>query len=97
MSDLLTVVAWIRANPEAVDAVREALTAVVPPTLQEEGCIEYKLHAVDDDPSLFYFVEQWRSGEDLDIHLASDHVREAIASVEDGIEGIDIQRMTRIA
>ena len=97
MSDLLTVVAWIRANPEAVDAVREALTAVVPPTLQEEGCIEYKLHAVNDDPCLFYFVEQWRSGEDLDIHLASDHVREAIASVEDGIEGIDIQRMTRIA
>lgn len=97
MSDLLTVVAWIRASPGAEDAVREALVAVVPPTLDEEGCIEYKLHAVNDDPGLFYFVEQWRSGEDLDVHLASDHVREAIASVEDRIEGIDIQRMTRIA
>ena len=71
--------------------------AIVPATLQEEGCIEYKLHAVNDDPGLFYFVEQWRSEDDLDIHLASDHVREAIASVEDGIEGIDIRRMTRIA
>ena len=97
MSDLLTVVAWIRATPGAEDTVREALAAIVPPTLQEEGCIEYKLHAVNDDPCLFYFVELWRSEEDLDIHLASDHVREAIAGVEDSIEGIDIQRMTRIS
>ena len=71
--------------------------AIVPPTLEEEGCVEYKLHAVNDDPGLFYFVEQWRSGEDLDVHLASDHVQDAIASVEDRIEEIDIQRMTRIA
>ena len=97
MTDVLTVVAWIRAAPGAEDAVRDALAAIVPPTLEEEGCIEYKLHVVDDDPGLFYFVEQWRSGEDLDIHLESAHVRDAIARVEDRIEGIDIKRMTRIA
>ena len=97
MTDVLTVVAWIRAAPGAEDAVREALLSIVPPTLAEEGCIEYKLHVVDDDPGLLYFVEQWRSGEDLDIHLGSAHVREAIAAVEDKIEGIDIKRMTRIA
>ena len=97
MTDVLTVVAWIRAAPGAEDAVREALLSIVPPTLEEEGCIEYKLHAVNDDPCLFYFVEQWRSGEDLDVHLASPHVRESIDAVESLIEGIDIQRMTRIA
>ena len=97
MTDVLTVVAWIRAAAGAEDAVRDALLSIVPPTLAEEGCIEYKLHMVDDDPGLLYFVEQWRSGEDLDIHLGSAHVREAIAAVEDKIEGIDIKRMTRIA
>ena len=97
MTDVLTVVAWIRAAAGSEDAVREALLSIVPPTLEEEGCIEYKLHAVDDDPGLFYFVEQWRSGEDLDIHLASAHVREAVDAVDDRIEAIDIKRMTRIA
>ena len=97
MTDVLTVVAWIRAAAGSEDAVREALLSIVPPTLEEKGCIEYKLHAVDDDPGLFYFVEQWRSGEDLDIHLAAPHVRDSIAAVEGKIEGIDIKRMTRIA
>ena len=97
MADLLTVVAWIRAAPGKGATVREALAALVPPTLEEDGCLEYKLHQVDDDPDLFYFVELWKSGEDLDMHLASPHVRGSIAAVEDHIEGIDIKRMTRIA
>ena len=97
MTDILTVVAWIRAAPGAEDSVRAALMSIVPPTLEEEGCIDYQLHVVDDDPRLFYFVEHWRSGEDLDIHLSAPHVQEAIASVEAHLEGIDIKRMTRIA
>ena len=97
MTDVLTVVAWIRAAPGAEEAVREALTAIIPPTLEEEGCIDYRLHVVDDDPGLFYFVEHWRSRDDLDLHLSSPHVEEGIAAVEDYIEGIDIKRMTRIA
>lgn len=97
MTDVLTVVAWIRAASGAEDAVRAALLSIVPPTLEEEGCIDYQLHVVDDDPCLFYFVEHWRSGEDLDAHLSTPHVRGAIATVEDQIEGIDIKRMTRIA
>ena len=97
MTDLLTVVAWIRASEGAEDEVRETLLSIVPPTLEEEGCVDYQLHVVDDDPGLFYFVEHWRSRDDLDAHLSTPHVRDAIAAVEDRIEGIDIKRMTRIA
>ena len=96
-NEVLSVVAWVRAEPGAEDTVREALAGFVAPTHEEEGCIDYQLHGVNGDPGLFYFVEQWRSGEDLDIHLASAHVRESIDAVEGLIEGIDIQRMTRIA
>ena len=97
MTDILTVVAWIRAASGAEEAVRAALLTIVPPTLEEEGSIDYQLHVVDDDPGLFYFVEHWRSREDLDAHLSTPHVRGAIASVDGQIEGIDIKRMTRIA
>lgn len=97
MAGALTVVAWIRAAAGAEDSVREVLMSIVPPTLQEEGCIEYRLHEVNNHPGLFYFVERWRSEEDLDIHLSSDHVRESIAAAEGMIEEIDIKRMTCIA
>ena len=97
MTDILTVVAWVRATPGAENAVRAVLMSIVPPTLKEEGCIDYQLHTVDDDPHLFYFVEHWRSGEDLNAHLSTPHIRDAIASTEAHIEGIDIKRMTRIA
>ena len=97
MSDVLTVVAWIRAAPGTEDTVREALMAIIPPTLEDEGCIDYRLHVVNDDPGLFYFVENWRSAEDLDRHLVSPLIREAIAAIEAHIEGIDVKQMTRIA
>ena len=97
VTDVLTVVAWIRAASGAEEAVRTTLLSLVPPTLEEEGCIDYQLHVVDDDPGLFYFVEHWRSGEDLDAHLEKPHLKDAIIAVEGRIEGIDIKRMTRIA
>ena len=42
MADL-TVVAVLVAQPGKEDVVREALTDLVPPTLQEQGCISHAL------------------------------------------------------
>ena len=95
--DVLGVVAWVRAEPGAEDTVREALTAFVAPTLEEEGCIDYQLHAVNDDPGLFYFVEYWRSEEDLERHIASPHIRDGGAAVRHLIKESGERRMTRIA
>ena len=97
MTDVLTVVARVRAVPGAEKIVREALVAMVAPTREEEGCIDYRFHVVDDDPGLFYFVALWRSEADLDAHLAEPHIADGLAAVESHMEGIVIKRMTRIA
>ena len=97
VTDILTAVARIRAIPGGEEAVREALRAMVAPTREEEGCIDYRLHVVNDAPNLFYFVALWRSEADLDVHLAEPHIVNGLAAVETQIEGIDIKRMTRIA
>ena len=97
MTGILTAVAQVRAVPGGEEAVREALEAMVAPTLEEEGCIDYRLHTVDDDPGLFYFVALWRSEADLDAHLAEPHIVDGLAAVDTRIESIDIKRMTRIA
>ena len=96
-NDILSVVAWVRAEPGAEDTVREALAGFVAPTLEEEGCIGYQLHGVNDDPGLFYFVEYWRSEEDLERHIASPHIRDGGAAVRHLIRESGEMRMTRIA
>ena len=96
-NDILSLVAWVRVEPGGEDAVREALVGFVAPTLEEEGCIDYQLHAVNDDPGLFYFVEYWRSEEDLERHIASPHIRDGGAAVRHLIQESGERRMTRIA
>lgn len=96
-NDVLSVVAWVRAEPGAEDTVREALAGFVAPTHEEEGCIDYQLHGVNGDPGLFYFIEYWRSEEDLERHIASPHIRDGGAAVMHLIREHGERRMTRIA
>lgn len=96
-NDILSVVAWVRAEPGAEDTVREALAGFVAPTHEEEGCIDYQLHAVNGDPGLFYFIEYWRSEEDQERHIASPHIRDGGAAVRHLIREHGERRMTRIA
>ena len=97
MTEVLRAVARVRAVAGSEKTVRDALVAMVAPTREEEGCLDYRLHVVDDDPGLFYFVALWRSEADLDAHLEEPHIADGLAAVEDHIESIGIKRMTRIA
>ena len=97
MTEVLTLVAQIRAARGSEDVVQEALEALVPPTLEEEGCIDYRLHVVNDDPGLFYFVENWRSTEHLARHLESPHIQKARTVLEGHVGTSEEKRMTRIA
>ncbi len=96
-SDILSLVAWVRARPGAEEEVRRALAAFVTPTLEEPGCIDYQLHGVNDDPTLFYFIEYWESEEDLERHIASPHIRNGGAAIRHLIVESGERRMTRIA
>jgi quinol monooxygenase YgiN len=69
-----TIVAFLRAKPGKRDELREVLEGFVAPTREEEGCVDYHLHASDDDPDLFMFYENWRSRKDLDDHLGKPHL-----------------------
>lgn len=80
----ITVVAHIKSKSDTIDATRELLTSLVLPTRMEEGCVTYKLYQNEADPTDFTFVEEWTSNEDLDAHLASDHLKMA------GIRGADL-------
>ena len=88
----LRVVARIKAKPDKVGEVRDALTGLVGPTRSETGCIVYELLQNTDDPTDFTFVEEWESEAALADHAASDHIRATRVKLEGIVEeGPDIR------
>ncbi len=71
----LAVVAVFRARPGHDIALGAALRAMLSPTREEVGCLNYDLHRSDDDRGLFFFHETWRSADDHRAHLDTPHVR----------------------
>lgn len=82
MSEIDTV-AVMKAKPGSETTVSDALTKLVPPTLAEEGCLDYRLYESTSEPGTFVTIERWRSQEDLDAHMQSDHIAEALAAAGD--------------
>ena len=82
MADL-PVVAVITAKAGSEQQVQEALTALVEPTRSEAGCISYELLVSAADPATFITMEIWRSQADLDAHLQTEHVQQALTVAGD--------------
>lgn len=83
----LQVVATIPAKPEAADAIREALKALVAATLEEEGCLAYDLFESGSAPGTFVTVERWTDSAALDAHMAMPHVAAAFAAADGALSG----------
>ncbi|MER5887489.1 putative quinol monooxygenase [Streptomyces sp. NPDC001941] len=57
-----------------------AFERLAPLVRAEEGCLQYDMHQVADDPDRFVLVERWASQAALDAHDAAPHMVEADAS-----------------
>lgn len=73
--DAVILTAIVKAKPDQVDAVKEALLSLVEPTRKEAGCLCYNLHQSKTDPTHFMFYEQWASKDALDAHGKSPHMK----------------------
>ena len=97
--DLLTVIAHMRAAPGREDELRTELQALVEPTSQEAGFVNYDLHESVEQPGAFYFYENWESAEHLDAHLATPHLTRFAGILGELLDedGLTINRLRRIA
>ena len=96
--DLLTVIAHMRAAPGKEDELRSELTALVDPTSQEQGFVNYDLHESVETPGLYYLYENWESADDLDTHLAAPPLVEFAGRLDELLDGgLHINRLRRIA
>jgi len=83
MSEDVRVVALIEAKHGEESAVQQACEACVGPTRQEAGCDMYVLHRDSQNPSLFVFVEHWKSEHALKQHMQTPHFK-ALTQALDG-------------
>lgn len=79
---VITVVAVFIAKPGKEAALREALTALLAPTREEPGCLNYDLHVALDNKGQFLFYENWISKAHLDTHLANSHIQSLIPKLD---------------
>ena len=78
----VTVLAIIKAKSGMEARVEQALKELIEPTRKEPGCINYDLHVLSDDSTVFMFHENWQSKEDLDQHLSKPYLEEFLSQAE---------------
>jgi quinol monooxygenase YgiN len=77
----LTVVAIVYVKPGFEKQVEQELLKLVPLTHKEPGCLQYDMHVNIDldtlkvNPKMYLFYENWRSREDLDLHMKMPYLK----------------------
>jgi quinol monooxygenase YgiN len=96
--ELVTVIAHMRAKPGKEQDLRDALEALIPPTSQEEGYVNYDLHQGIEDPSLFYLYENWETVDTHETHMHTPHLDDFAGRLDDLLDGsLTVVRVRRIA
>lgn len=94
----LVVFAEVYAKPGQEENLRQALMALVAPTRAEAGCLQYDLHADNDDAGHYFFYERWESMAALELHTATAHFKAFEARTEELLrEPLRVIFATRIA
>ena len=75
MSNVLTVVATLRAAKGKDDALAALLAEQAAVVLKEEpGCVVYRAHRSTSDPALFLFYEMYRDDAAFEAHRKAPHL-----------------------
>ena len=69
----LISIAVLKAKTGQREALRDALSALVAPTRQEPGCLDYTLFELRDEPGSYYMRESFQDQAALDAHFATPY------------------------
>jgi quinol monooxygenase YgiN len=94
----LSFIAVLKARPEAREALCDALRALVLPTRQEPGCLDYQLFELTDEPGTFYMRESFMDELALEAHRETAHFQAFAARLEPWLaEPLRVIRLQHIA
>lgn len=80
---MITVHAYVHAQPEHRDAYLQCLRALQDATrAHDPGCLRYEFWQSIDDPNAFVCLEQWTDRDALQAHLDAPHHADASAALD---------------
>lgn len=79
---MISIIAVLKARPGKTESLRDALKALLLPTRQEPGNLDYALFQLRDEPETFYMRESWRDEAALEEHIALPHFQAFIGQME---------------
>ncbi len=85
----LNIVARMKAKSGCEEKLYQALDAMVAPTRSEPGCVNYDLHRLASDPTVFVLYEGWQSEEDLSAHMQLPHFKSMEAEIAPWTENFE--------
>lgn len=81
--NILSIIAVLKAKEGKRDNLKSALQALIAPTRQEPGCLDYTLFQLQETPDVFYMRESWKGQEALDVHIALPHFQVFVKQMDD--------------
>ncbi|MEU4725712.1 putative quinol monooxygenase [Nonomuraea dietziae] len=73
----LIVLTECLAAPGQEDRLRTALEAMIEPSLDEPGCLAYRIYTDPNRPASMVVIEEWASPRALEKHYTTPHFRHA--------------------
>ncbi|MPR05490.1 putative quinol monooxygenase [Microvirga tunisiensis] len=93
----VSAVAITLAKPGFEDKVGIALEALIAPTRQEKGMLQYEMHRDPKNPRSFVFIERWEDEEDFRVHCGSRHVEAYLKQTDGWIEHSVLYTLEKVA
>jgi len=72
----IVLIARLKVKDDKVELARSAALAIVEPSRNEAGCINYDIHQSIEDETVFLWHETWVSKEAIDEHFATPFFQE---------------------
>lgn len=78
---MITLFVEITALPGNEQLFCDSLKAMLKPSREEEGCLEYRITQSNNNPIKFFTFECFRSQEALDLHISSEYYKNLIETI----------------
>lgn len=85
-TEKITSIAVLKAKPGKREALRQGLLALIHPTREEPGNLDYVLFELRDEPGTFYMRETFVNQKALEAHFAASYFQAFAATVDDLLE-----------
>ena len=85
-SENIVLIARLKVKKGTEAEAKKAALAIIEDSRAEAGCLNYDMHEVIDDPTIFVWHETWADKSALEAHGNSSHFKEFSAKVKDMTE-----------